>query len=99
MHQWHSLQLGDGILATVPLAQIKEAVEVAFAAAGRPRGMGVFTCHDADGHVHCEVTAFFSPGASEVARQFSARPCVQPAAASVSLLAGDVNCWLGTRGG
>ena len=55
--------------------------------------MAVFMRSDSDGHLHCEVTAYFSPGAANVARIVDARPCAAPRREGLSLLAGDQRCW------
>src|SRR5215510_13754477 len=89
MKSWHSLILGDGLIASAPQAEIEEAFQHAFASAGSPRGMAVFTRLESEGRLHCEVTAYFSPAAWEVAQAFDAEPCPQPQRLGLSLLAGD----------
>jgi hypothetical protein len=93
MDTWYSVVLGDGMTAAMPSDEIQEAFRSAYTAAGMPRGMAVFTRSDSDGRLHCEVTAFFSPPAAEVARKFEARPCAKPSRAGLSLLAGDQSAW------
>jgi hypothetical protein len=93
MGDWYSKVLGDGIVSTALLAQIEEAFLNLSAASGNPADMAVFTRHDSDGHLQCEVTAYFSAAAAEVARIFAAEPCVRPARNGLDLLAGDPRCW------
>lgn len=64
-----------------------------FVAAGKPPGMAVFTRPESEGRLHCEVMAYFSPGAREIAIAFDAEPCEKPARAGLGLLAGDERAW------
>ena len=50
--------------------------------------MAVFTRPDVEGRLHCEVMAYFSPAASDVAKAFDAEPCEKPARMGLGLLAG-----------
>ncbi len=93
MRTWFSKKLGDGMTAYGPLEQIEEAFQPLFAAAGEPVDMAAFTRHDSEGRLHCEVTAYFSPAAAEVARICDAEPCARPARWGLDLLAGDQGCW------
>jgi hypothetical protein len=93
MESWYSLVLGDGMTASMPSDEIEELFRRAFVAAGRPSDMAVFTRSDQEGRLHCEVTAYFSPSAADVARRFDARPCVKPARIGLGLLAGDESAW------
>jgi hypothetical protein len=93
MNSWYSLNLGDGMMASVPAAQIEEAFLQSFVAAGRPVEMAVFTRPESEGRLHCEVIAYFSPAAREVANAFDATPCGRPARAGLGLMAGDERAW------
>jgi hypothetical protein len=93
MKLWHRVSLGDGMTAPGPSAEIEEVFLKAFAAKGRPAEMAVFTRPESEGRLHCEVIAYFSPAAQEVARAFDAKPCERPARAGLDLLAGDQSCW------
>ena len=64
-----------------------------FAAAGKPSHMAVFTRLESEGRLHCEMIAYFSPAAEEVAKAFEARPCGRPARAGLGLLAGNDQSW------
>jgi hypothetical protein len=92
--RWYSLPLGDGLMASEPSNRIAEAFQEAFEAAGQPADMAVFTSYDAEGGLHCGVTAFFSPAAGGLAESFEARPCARPARAGLGLLAGDERAWV-----
>ena len=93
MNSWYSLSLGDGMMAAMPSAQIEEAFLQSFVAAGRPNQMAVFTRPESEGRLHCEVIAYFSPAAREIAMVFDAMPCDKPAAAGLGLLLGDKRAW------
>jgi len=93
MNGWYSISLGDGIMAATPSAEIEEAFLQAFVAAGKPLNMAVFTRPESEGRLHCEVIAYFSPAAMEIAREFDAAPCERPARAGLGLLAGDAGSW------
>jgi hypothetical protein len=93
MEPWYSKQLGDGMLACMPSAKIEKIFLPLFESAGKPVNMAVFTRHDSQGRLHCEVTAYFSPAAAEVAKVFDAEPCEKPSRAELGLLAGDKRSW------
>ncbi len=93
MESWYSISLGDGIMAVTPSAEIEEAFLQAFTAAGSPPEMAVFTRPESEGRLHCEVIAYFSSAAAEVAKAFDAGPCEKPERAGLGLLAGDESSW------
>ena len=93
MDNWYSLPLGDGIMASDPSDQIRALFKEAFAAAGKPADMAVFTRFDSEGRLQCEVTAYFSPASAHVARKFGAQPCTKPARSGLGLLAGEESAW------
>ncbi len=73
-------------------AEIEEKFQPLFESAGKPVGMAVFVLRE-EGSLHCEVIAYFSPEAGNVADAFDALPCVRPSRDGLELLAGDENCW------
>jgi len=93
MELWYSISLGDGMIAPTPSAEIQEVFQPAYAAAGKPPQMAVFTRPESEGRLHCEVIAYFSPAAREVAEAFDAQPCAKPVRSGLGLLAGDPGCW------
>jgi len=92
-NSWYSRELGDGIMADMPSEEIEKAFQQFFLATGRPLHMAVFTRLESEGRLHCEVIAYFSPAAQEVAKAFEAQPCERPARAGLGLLAGDQRSW------
>lgn len=93
MNYWYSLNLGDGIMAAAPTDELKEHFLHSFAEAGSPPEMAVFTRAESEGHLHCEVIAYFSPAATQVAEEFDAEICEKPARSGLGLLAGDARAW------
>jgi hypothetical protein len=93
MAPWYFLNLGDAMLVAEPSAEVEELFLKAFEAAGNPSDMAVFTRHESEGRLQCEVMAYFSPAAHEVAERLEARPCPKPARAELGLLAGSQDAW------
>lgn len=93
MQTWFSQQLGDGVWAFAPKEDIRGQFAPLFAAAGRPVAMAVFTRHELEGRLQCEVVAYFSPAAAALAQALGALPCDPPAPDDLDLLAGDAACW------
>jgi hypothetical protein len=93
MKQWYSVSLGDGMMAPTAYAEIENRFLQAFHTAGRPSEMAVFTRSESEGRLHCEVIAYFSPAAQEIAKAFDAEPCEKPSRAGLGLLVGDERAW------
>ena len=93
MDTWYSKELGDGITASMPSDEIERAFLGVFTTLGKPLDMAVFTRLESEGRLHCEVVAYFSPAAKEIALAFDAEPCEKPARAGLGLLAGDELSW------
>lgn len=93
MKNWYSVSLGDGIMAPAPSAEIEEQFRQLFTASGCPPEMAVFTRPESEGRLHCEIFAYFSPAAAELAKAFDAQPCMKPAPNGLVLLAGDQLSW------
>ena len=89
MANWFSLALGDGVLAFEPKEALREQFPAAYNAAGQPAHMAVFTRHEMEGRLQCEVIAYFTPAASALAQHMGAEPCEQPTPDELDLLAGD----------
>ena len=90
---WYFKELGDGMMAYEPSEQIINAFQTGFASAGKPVEMAIFTRLESEGRLHCEVVAYFSPAAADIARMFEAQPCQKPVRSGMGLLAGDDGCW------
>ena len=94
MTTWFYKHLGDGMMADEPAEQIRAACEAQLKAGSTPHDFAVFTRAESEGRLHCEVIAYFSPAAAEVAQAFEAKPCVKPVRAGLGLLAGNPQCWV-----
>ncbi len=90
---WYSLSLGDGIMAAGPSKEICAAFSKIFELTGDPYDAAVFTRSESEGRLHCEVIAYFSPAAAELANVFEAEPCERPSRSGLGLLAGNDQCW------
>src|SRR6185503_21289062 len=93
MDTWYSVSLGDGIMAPAPSDEIEAMFRQAFNLAGQPPTMAVFTRPESEGRLYCEVMAYFSPAAKEIAQAFDAEPCEKPSHSGLGLLAGDERAW------
>lgn len=87
---WHSMSLGDAMLASQPLAHIESVFRSEYERASRPRDMALFARHESEGRLHCELIVYLSPGAAAVARQVGAEPCDPPMPHALDLIAGSV---------
>lgn len=90
---WYTLSLGDGMMAHEPSEEIRKAFLRKFESTGNSVDMAVFTRSESEGRLYCEVIAYFSPAAAELANQFDADPCKKPVRSGLGLLAGDTACW------
>jgi hypothetical protein len=94
MRDWFFKNLGDGMLASVPLANLEELLLSVYADAGNLEEMAAFFRHESEGRLHCEVKVYLSPASVVVAREIDAEPCVRPSPDGLSLLAGSDNSWV-----
>lgn len=81
------------MMAGSPSADIEELFLNRFSEAGAPPAMAVFTRPESEGRLYCEVIAYFSPVAADIAQAFDAEPCEKPERIGLNLLAGDPDCW------
>jgi len=93
MNTWYTKSLGDGMTGSMPADEIKESFLQRFHTAGSPHDMAVFTRLESEGRLHCELVAYFSPAATNIAQVLDARPCGQPSRTGLDLLAGDEHSW------
>lgn len=93
MTRWYSKDLGDGMMAYLPLDEIEAEFDPRFRAAGKPDDMAVFKRHELGSGLYCNVTAYFSPAAAAVAEACGATPCAPPPADDITLVAGTARCW------
>jgi hypothetical protein len=93
METWYSVSLGDGMTSGMTSSEIEDSFAPLFDASGKPPDMAVFTRTESEGRLHCEVIAYFSPRARELALAFDAHRCDPPRRAGLGLLVGDEASW------
>lgn len=93
MSQWYAKDLGDGMMAYLPLGQLEAQFQPRFEAAGCPDDMALFKQHVLGSGLYCEVTAYLPPACAAVARACDATPCPAPQADDLTLVAGNNSCW------
>ena len=89
MQNWYTLSLGDGITSSMLSDEVEKKFSELFQATGKPPDMAIFTRGESEGRLHCEVIAYFSPLAREIAKAFDAQPCEKPLPTGLNLLAGN----------
>jgi len=93
MYTWYSLSLGDGMTSSMLSDEVEKKFSEVFKAKGQPQDMAIFTRGESEGRLHCEVIAYFSPAAGEIAQAFEAEPCIKPIRPGLTLLAGNEAAW------
>jgi hypothetical protein len=93
MSAWFAKSLGDAMLAGEALAQLEEFFLSEYGKSGSSDNIAIFIRHESEGRLHCEVKAYFSPGAVIVAEKVDADPCARPSRDGLSLLMGSENSW------
>ncbi len=93
MDTWYARNLGDPTLIDATLDEVHAYFHAVHVQTGEPSEMAVFTRLESEGRLHCEMIAYFSPAAQEVARAFEAEPCMRPARRGLGLLAGAEEAW------
>lgn len=94
MDTWFSRRFGDAIyVSDGTLQQIETEFQQAFAEAGSPAEMAVFTRLESESRLHCDLVVYFSPAARAVASEFDGIACEKPARPGLDLFAGDAACW------
>lgn len=89
VESWFVKSLGDAMLAFEEQDRIEAYVSDVVQSPGCSDDVAVFVRHEADGRLHCEVKAYFSPAAREIAQRFDAAPCPQPSVHGLALLVGS----------
>jgi hypothetical protein len=88
MGLWYCKNLGDAMLAGPALDALEAQFTVAFRAASCPNNMALLIRHESEGRLHCELIAYFSPAAREVAQRLGATSCRAPSADGLHRVAG-----------
>ena len=90
---WFSKNLGDAMLASLLLDDLEKSFQCEYTKANIPKDMALFTRHESEGRLHCEVVAYFSPASKLIAKQVGAKPCSIPTPNDLSLKAGSEESW------
>ncbi len=92
---WHGVYLGKTADSLAPTLQLQQQFMLAFAAAGAPHAMAMFSVAGySDETAMHEVTVYFSPEAAAFAKLVpGAAPCERPPRKGLGLLVGDQRCW------
>ena len=75
------------------LTDIETLFLAAFREAGNPAEMALFTRHESEGRLHCDLMLYLSPASLTVAEEIGARPCQRPSSNSLALLSGAEDSW------
>jgi hypothetical protein len=89
---WFTKNLGDAMLAGEALVQLEACFQSTYPS-GHSDKIAIFIRHESEGHLHCEVKAYFPPDAVDLAKKVDADPCAKPSPDGLSLLVGDGNSW------
>jgi len=87
------INLGDAMLADQQKTRVKQAVELAYQQAARPKDMAAFIRHESAGRLHCEVKIYFSPASAEVAAALGAQTCERPSPFDLGWFVGSNDAW------
>lgn len=90
---WFSKNLGDAMLAEILLDDLLESFQLEYLKSNSPNDIALFTRHESEGRLHCEVVAYFSPASTLIAEQLGASPCRFPVPNDLSLKAGSEESW------
>jgi len=93
MNNWFCKNLGDAMLALESQDRLAQYLTTLYAKAGNPSHMAAFFRHESEGHLHCEVKVYLSPGSAAAARAIGAEPCERPSTHELGLLAGGRDSW------
>lgn len=94
MRTWFTKNLGDAMLADEALDHIKTLFMSVCEKADNTKDMAIYSRHESEGHLHCEVKLYFSPETATVAKAVDATPCNKPSADGLDLLAGSAASWM-----
>ena len=93
MSTWFTKNLGDAMLADEALDHIKNLFLFALEKTDKNNDTAIFTRHESEGRLHCEVIAYFSPSTAIIASAVDATPCSRPSPDGLGLLIGSTQAW------
>lgn len=93
MNQWFYINLGDAMLATEALYQLKDDFNDHIQKMNCVKDMTLLYRHEAEGRLHCELMVYFSPSSATIAKRLGAKPCKTPSMTGLSYLSGSDKAW------
>lgn len=85
---WYWKNIGDALLASSVLQQIKQAVIEQFPDAAHDPDIGVFWRQDSENGLHCDVNVYLCPKLAKIAGELDAKRCDKPILAGLECLIG-----------
>ena len=74
MTMWFTKNLGDAMLVHPALEQLQELFRQTYGLNGYADDTALFTRHESEGRLHCEVNVYFSPATFSIATAVNATP-------------------------
>ncbi|WP_246499664.1 hypothetical protein [Thiothrix unzii] len=93
MTAWFTKNLGDAMLAHPALEQLRELFGQTYGLNGYADDTALFTRHESEGRLHCEVNVYFSPATFSIATVVNATPCRKPIPTDLGLFMGSEAAW------
>lgn len=93
MTAWFTKNLGDAMLAHPALEQLRELFGQTYGLNGYADDTALFTRHESEGRLHCEVKVYFSPATFSIATVVNATPCRKPIPTDLGLFMGSEAAW------
>jgi len=93
LNGWFSKNLGDAMLVDDSLADIERQFLAAYAKADNLAEMALFSRHESEGRLHCDLMLYLSPASFVVADEIGAKPCNRPSSNSLALRVGSEDSW------
>jgi len=81
------------MLAGEALARLEALFLSTYGKPGSIDKMAIFMRHESEGRLHCELKAYFPPGAAALAKTVDADPCTRPSRDGLSMLVGSEDAW------
>ena len=94
MSTWYSKNLGDAMLSFESQEQLEKSFLSETLKTSNHNNLALFTRHESEGRLHCEVVAYFSPASGEIAKTLGAKPCKTPSPNGLNLRIGTEETWL-----
>ncbi len=90
MPNWFYKNLGDATLAAPALDEVCALFDRLYADT-KSSSVALYTRHESEGRLHCQLVLYCSPAASELAAALQAVTCREPSLQGLNLLKGQVD--------